>query len=394
MKEPFISALPILLKLQGSSYEAYFVGGSVRDYLIGRPIHDVDIATSATPEQVMKVFSKTIPVGIEHGTIMVEYEGKHYEVTTFRNEGQYRDFRRPDKVSFITSIKEDLSRRDFKMNAIAMDSKEILIDPFNGELDIRNQVIQTVGDATERFNEDPLRMMRALRFVSQLSFKLEESTKKAIKDFNFLLGKISIERITIEFEKLLLGVSSRLALSLLIESELFEFLPGLKDKRKQLKTFKGLNFSQIEKIEECWALFIVVMEIKDVESFLRRWKLSKKLIQQVSKITEKINTSSPLDIEHMYVLGRDLTLSTAKVYAALTEKEIDLIKVEGMYDKMPIKSLNDVQVNGLDLLSWSNLQGGPWVSNVLQKIELAILNGKLRNEKSEIKGWVYKCNLL
>lgn len=153
----------------------------------------------------MAIFPRTVPVGIAHGTVMVIERGVSYEVTTFRKEGRYEDYRRPKDVTFVRSLNEDLQRRDFTMNAIAMNEYGEIIDPFGGVEALKQRIIETVGDAAERFNEDALRMMRALRFVSQLGFSLSLKTKQAIIQYGHLLQHIAVERIAVEFEKLLLG---------------------------------------------------------------------------------------------------------------------------------------------------------------------------------------------
>ena len=138
MKKEFVRAVPVLERLEQRGHLAYFVGGSVRDSIMGKEIHDVDIATSATPQEVKELFDRTIDVGIQHGTVLVFHEGEPYEVTTFRTESQYKDFRRPEQVEFVTSLLEDLKRRDFTMNAMAMDKDGILYDPFKGREDIES----------------------------------------------------------------------------------------------------------------------------------------------------------------------------------------------------------------------------------------------------------------
>ena len=149
LKEPFLKAIPVIKKIEDAGFEAYFVGGSVRDLLMNKPIDDVDIATSATPEEIKNIFDKTVDVGIEHGTILVLYGGESYEITTFRTEGNYVDYRRPESVSFVKSLEEDLSRRDFTMNAIAMTKEGNFIDPFHGMEDIKNTIIRSVGNHGE-----------------------------------------------------------------------------------------------------------------------------------------------------------------------------------------------------------------------------------------------------
>lgn len=253
MKEPFKGALPLLQEIQKAGFEGYFVGGSVRDYLLDRPIHDIDIATSATPEEIKKIFPKTIDVGIEHGTVIVLFDQASYEITTFRSESNYKDYRRPSEVEFIRSIKEDLARRDFTMNAMAMDHDGYIFDPFNGKRDIQEKIIRTVGQPKERFSEDALRMLRAIRFVSQLSFTLEEETLLAIKENNQLLTFIAVERITMELEKLLNGENASGGLRLLLDTEVYKYIPGFHERKEAIQQ---LLINPIEKLtnDEKWAL--------------------------------------------------------------------------------------------------------------------------------------------
>ncbi|HOF11266.1 MAG TPA: polynucleotide adenylyltransferase, partial [Treponemataceae bacterium] len=165
-----------------AGFEAYLVGGAVRDSLRGDFASDWDLATNARPEDVMKIFKKVIPTGIDHGTVTVHFMGRHIEVTTFRTETDYRDSRHPSSVQFNASLGEDLSRRDFTINAIAANLKTgRIIDPFNGQADIKNRCIQTVGNPIKRFTEDALRPIRAIRFSSQLSYEISPETYDAIK---------------------------------------------------------------------------------------------------------------------------------------------------------------------------------------------------------------------
>ena len=187
MDSLFVQAVPILEKIEQAGFEAFFVGGSVRDQIIGRVINDVDIATSATPQEIKAIFPRTADVGIEHGTVLVIEKYGTYEITTFRTEGNYSDFRRPDSVQFVRSLTEDLMRRDFTMNSMAMDKNGKIIDPFNGKIAIEKKQIVTVGNPHERFHEDALRMMRAIRFVSQLGFELDNETFRSLQENGGLL---------------------------------------------------------------------------------------------------------------------------------------------------------------------------------------------------------------
>ncbi|MDU4602281.1 MAG: CCA tRNA nucleotidyltransferase, partial [Staphylococcus warneri] len=198
--ELFERAKPILNQIQQHGYQAYYVGGSVRDYLMQRPIHDIDITTSATPYEIESIFDHTIPVGKEHGTINVVYNRENYEVTTFRAEEEYIDHRRPSDVHFVRDLYEDLQRRDFTINAIAMDTDYQTFDYFSGEDDINNGIIRTVGQPTERFEEDALRILRGLRFQSQLNFKIEYHTYNAMANQMEDIKYLSIERIIVELK--------------------------------------------------------------------------------------------------------------------------------------------------------------------------------------------------
>lgn len=190
-----------------NGFKAYLVGGAVRDMILGKKGHDYDLATNATPQQVMGIFKKVIPTGIAHGTVTIHIFGMQIETTTFRTEADYTDGRHPDSIKFATTIEEDLSRRDFTMNAIAADLESgELTDPFGGQKDIENKIIRTVGEPQERFGEDGLRPVRAVRFSGQLGFSIEEKTLATLSEPEVLkkTASISVERFRDEFCKMLL----------------------------------------------------------------------------------------------------------------------------------------------------------------------------------------------
>lgn len=193
-----------------AGYKAYAVGGCIRDSLMGNSPNDWDICTNALPNQVKQVFPthEIIDTGLKHGTVTLLIDKIPYEVTTFRTESTYSDNRRPDSVIFVTSVHEDLSRRDFTVNAIAYNQYENIIDSFGGRADIKNAVIKTVGNPDTRFNEDALRILRAIRFASTLGFSIENETKKSIHKNKHLLKNIAVERIWSEFKKLIIGKNS------------------------------------------------------------------------------------------------------------------------------------------------------------------------------------------
>ncbi|MBA2870203.1 tRNA nucleotidyltransferase (CCA-adding enzyme) [Anoxybacillus calidus] len=398
MKQPFAKALHIIKQLKAHGHDAYFVGGAVRDFLLRRPIGDVDIATSALPEEVMRIFPKTIGVGVEHGTVMVLHEGTSYEVTTFRTEGKYEDYRRPQSVTFVRSLHEDLKRRDFTMNAIAMDEHGQMIDPFAGQEAIQMKIIRTVGDAKERFSEDALRMMRALRFVSQLGFYLSEETKEAIQELAPLLAHISVERITVEFEKLLQGAYSQEALSLLVETNLYKYMPGLCEKRAQLEQLAAHNWTLLTERAEYWGLFAYLLDVQQtLIPFLRLWKLPNQLIKDVQAILNilgEIKQNNDWTKEKLYRYGLTHALSAEKIRSLLSGEKIDInmAKLRQLFDSLPIKERKELAINGNDLMRWFNKRGGPWVAEMLTLVENAIISGEIENNDEQIKEWLAQCN--
>ena len=195
----------ILHTLQEAGYEAYAVGGCIRDSLLGRRPDDWDITTSAKPQETKALFGKTIDTGIQHGTVTVIRHGRGYEVTTYRVDGEYEDGRHPKEVTFTASLKEDLRRRDFTVNAMAYNEEDGLVDLFGGRQDLEQKIIRCVGEANERFEEDALRIMRAVRFSAQLGFSIEERTKEAIRGHAERLRQVSAERIQVELTKLVIS---------------------------------------------------------------------------------------------------------------------------------------------------------------------------------------------
>lgn len=197
--------LEVLNLIHEAGEEAYVVGGCVRDALLGVTPHDWDITTSATPEQVKSLFKRTVDTGLSHGTVTVLVHDEGYEVTTYRVDGKYEDYRRPKEVTFTRSLSEDLLRRDFTINAMAYNHEEGIVDLYNGREDLEAGVIRCVGTAWDRFNEDALRMLRAIRFSAKLGFDIEETTYKAMKDLAHLIQHVSAERIHVELTKTLIS---------------------------------------------------------------------------------------------------------------------------------------------------------------------------------------------
>ncbi|WP_223702017.1 CCA tRNA nucleotidyltransferase [Sutcliffiella deserti] len=391
MNQAFKHAIPIISTLEKHGHEALFVGGSVRDYLMDREIGDIDIATSAFPKQIQALFPKTIDVGAEHGTIIVVEEENTYEVTTFRADGTYSDKRRPDVVTFVTNLEEDLKRRDFTMNAIAMTKDGTIIDPYSGKDAIKGKLIQTVGEASERFHEDALRMLRALRFSSQLSFSIHQDTFQAVKDYAHFLQDVSVERKTVEFEKLLKGQGLNSSLHLLVESGIYRYLPFLENKKDELLKLSILSPTVVNERELLWTAIAYILQIKDVEAFLDAWKLPKKLSKAVKDNIFVINRFLKEDWHQalIYHAGWKSTIAAHQVLVLVEmDKPESYLYIKQLYDKLPIYSLRDIELNGNDLVECLNRKPGKWIAEVLQEIEQEILLGSLVNEASVLKEWV------
>ncbi|WP_283749978.1 CCA tRNA nucleotidyltransferase [Bacillus cereus] len=396
--ERFKKASSIIEILKQHGHETYFVGGSVRDLIIDRPIGDIDIATSALPEEVMAIFPRHVPVGLEHGTVIVVENGEPYEVTTFRTESEYEDFRRPSSVQFVRSLEEDLKRRDFTMNAIAMTEEGEMVDLFAGKEAIRLKEITTVGDAADRFQEDALRMMRGIRFVSTLGFSLEIKTKQAIETYGHLLEHIAIERITVEFEKLLTGTYCVNGLQELVETKLFSHLPYLQMSEERLLKATQYKWDSLETDVEAWAFFLYCIGEEHPSVFLRQWKFSNKKIKDIVAVLLAIRSRKEREWDTilLYKTGIRIAEMAERVYEAIIESynSASVKQVQSLFHALPIKNRQEMNVTGNDLLSWADKKPGPWVAEMLQNIEEAIVQGDLVNKKENIREWLQRCNLL
>lgn len=233
--------LEVLARLEENGFRAYLVGGVVRDLILGREPKDYDIATSAAPDQVRELFPRVLPTGEKHGTVTVLYAGLALETTTLRREGRYSDYRRPDSVEFTGSLREDLSRRDFTINAMALGMNGVLYDFFGGLPDISRKIIRAVGNPRQRFGEDALRMIRAVRFACQLGFAIEKRTGACIRANRRLIARVSAERIREELNAILLSGEPDGGLDLLCSLGLLDFILPELASRAQVAPESGMG---------------------------------------------------------------------------------------------------------------------------------------------------------
>ncbi|HGF0562828.1 TPA: CCA tRNA nucleotidyltransferase [Staphylococcus aureus] len=391
-KSLFEQARPILEQIQDNGFEAYYVGGSVRDYVMGRNIHDIDITTSATPDEIESIFSHTIPVGKEHGTINVVFNDENYEVTTFRAEEDYVDHRRPSGVTFVRDLYEDLQRRDFTMNAIAMDTAYKLYDYFDGQQDINNRIIRTVGIAEERFQEDALRMIRCLRFQSQLSFDIAMETFEAMRTQMADIKFLSIERIVIELTKLMRGINVEESFNHLKSLKAFNYMPY----------FEQLDMNQINVTEPIdLELLIAIVSVKfDINYSLKPLKLSNRQVKDINQYIQIMNALPSIITKEqlkMFVYDYDTNLIKNVMVAADVLKAndiqghepliVNLQTIDETLHRLPMHNRKDMMVNGGVLMAHLNAKSGPWLKDVLRQIEIAIVTGKVSNEETEILKW-------
>ncbi|WP_027723796.1 CCA tRNA nucleotidyltransferase [Tuberibacillus calidus] len=389
MSDPFTHAKTILKILEENGFKAYIVGGSVRDYLLKRPIHDIDIATSATPEQVMTIFPVTFPVGVKHGTVIVRHENCNYEVTTFRSESGYKDFRHPDEVTFETSIFVDLARRDFTMNAMAMAMNGQILDPYGGRADLKKGILRTVGNAEARFKEDPLRQLRAIRFIAQLSLKPDRVMEKAITTCAPYIRHLAVERIREEMTKLLMQDAAPRGLELLLRTGLHTHLPG-SQWLPRLECTLDVSFRWLDTEDERWALFLISSDCKNPDAFLKTWKFSNKTALAILSLMNAFQRRNQYEWDKLtlYQYGLETACSVEKIRRAMghafTSQEI----LTECWVELPIKSRSQLAVNGRDLCRWLDKKGGPWTGRLLEHIENKVILGEVSNDRHAIQRWL------
>ena len=389
LPEIFVKAMPVLRTLEDAGFEAYFVGGSVRDVLLHRHVHDVDITTSAYPEEVKELFDKSIDTGIKHGTVTVLYGGESYEITTFRTESGYQDFRRPDHVTFVQNLDEDLKRRDFTINALAMDMHGDIVDLFNGIEDLKNHIIRAVGNPEKRFHEDALRMMRAVRFMSQLEFKLEEKTEQAIKDNHELLKKISVERIREEFVKMGLGPFSRQAFQIFLDTQLSEDVPDCAGKKDLLQVYPQLKFSPTMETS-LWAVIIILLKVsnENIGKFMRDWKNSNAMtekVEQIIKMFDLIADHVPTDYE-LFEAGEDIIINTIDV-ADILGQPVSSEALVDRYLALPIKTPSELAVDGRFLIK-RGMRPGAQLGRTLNQIRKKVVACEIENSEEAIEQYL------
>lgn len=386
LPQEFELARPVLQTIEQAGYEAYFVGGSVRDTILGKPIHDVDIATSAYPNEIKGLFKRTVDTGIEHGTVMILDHGTGYETTTFRSESTYTDFRRPDHVTFVRSLAEDLKRRDFTINALAMRENGEVIDLFEGLSDLQSHRIRAVGDAQERFHEDALRMMRAVRFASQLDFTIVPETLAAITDHAQLLDKIAVERTQVELLKLLTGKTPQRGLTDMLATGLWQYCPDFAAHEHALQTLAQRLTHGVSSEIAAWTLLVTAfgLEPTKVTPFMKHWKTANQTataVQTASKTAGQL-LQGDLNAWQLYQCGRDL-IATANEVAVILGANDRQPALAQRLAALPIQHKKELAVTGKDLMQ-AGIQPGPQLGAILGDLEYQVVTGAVANDRAAL----------
>lgn len=371
--------------LEKADFEAYAVGGSVRDFLMGKPTNDYDITTSATPNEVERVLNangiRYVETGIKHGTVSAILDGIAYEITTFRTETGYSDNRHPDKVKFVTNLADDLSRRDFTINAMAYNSRCGIVDLFGGREDLENKLIRTVGNPDTRFNEDALRILRALRFSSTLDFDIEDKTSDSILKNAHLLSNVADERITTETLKMIDGKRF---------DKLCEKYPSV------MTLIFGVDFKKYKKqallVQNTPDKIIYLLASLYKEKFeknaqLGRLKLPSATVKRVILLLENIDFELKADKTLLKLAMYEKGLQTVKDIAIFHQQKEILCLIDEIETANEPYLIAHLDVTGKDIMALG--YKGEQIGIMLDKILRLVINGQIQNKKEDIikKGW-------
>lgn len=383
----------IIGSLEEHGFEGFAVGGCVRDSLLKKTPKDWDITTDALPVDMKKIFKKTFDTGIAHGTVTVLMDGVGYELTTYRIDGNYSDGRHPDSVSFSKSLSEDLCRRDFTINAMAYSNKKGIVDLFDGRKDLQNGIIRAVGDAKKRFDEDALRMLRAVRFAAQLGFKIDDDTFEAIKEKAKLLSKVSKERIFVELNKSLNGDFAK-NIKMVYTSGLYRYIGKEFAKLDEnIYDFYPRKFPNkkhmywtafLENIENVEAVKKILFELKsDNATRNNTYLLVKELKNPLPSSDEDIRWS-------LHRIGAYLFCDYIEILKS-DKKNVDILDkidtIENRYSLILKENhayeISMLDITGKDLMD-IGISKGPKIGEVLEFLLKKVIENPLNNEKSSL----------
>ena len=383
----------IIGSLEEHGFEGFAVGGCVRDSLLKKTPKDWDITTDALPVDMKKIFKKTFDTGIAHGTVTVLMDGVGYELTTYRIDGNYSDGRHPDSVSFSKSLSEDLCRRDFTINAMAYSHKKGIVDLFDGRKDLQNGIIRAVGDAKKRFDEDALRMLRAVRFAAQLGFKIDDDTFAAIKEKAKLLSNVSKERIFVELNKSLNGEFAQ-NIKMVYTSGLYRYIGKEFAKLdKSIYDFYPRKFHN--KKHMYWAAFLENIDnVEAVKKILFELKSDNATRNNTYLLVKELKNPLPSSDEDirwsLHRIGADLFCDYIEILKS-DKKNVDILDkidtIENRYSLILKENhayeISMLDITGKDLMD-IGISKGPKIGEVLEFLLKKVIENPLNNEKSSL----------
>ncbi len=380
MNEYLENAKAILKKLNSNGFHAYIVGGYVRDKVIGLKSDDIDITTSATPDEVKDLFEKVKDTGKNFGGVTIIFDETKFEVTTFRLEGAYKRHRYPKEVTFSENVIDDMQRRDFTMNALYMDVNETIYDDFNGLEDIKDKLIRTINNPKERFNEDALRILRAFRFVSKLGFDIEDETLNAIRELKHLVKTVKIERIMVELDKIFNGDYQKKAIKYMIDTGVSEELYGLHEGLKHISNVKDFVYP----IE----VFIISDILGELTNDWRFSNANSRLIYQVTNLHE-VTKNNEFNKYILFSNKLDPCLLTNKINVLLGyNDQKDFIMT--MYNEMPVMDVCDLKFKGQDILALTTMHNRRLIGLVIDDLLYNVIMGIMPNEYEVLKDFSLK----
>ena len=352
-------ALKLLKELTSRSYKAYIVGGFVRDYILGIESSDIDITTNATPKNIKEIFKDNCLPNEDYGSVVVVLKGVRFELTTFRSESNYIDNRRPSEVKYIDDLYPDLLRRDFVINTLCMDENGEILDYLGGQDDIRNRIIHTVGDPIEKFSEDSLRILRAIRFATILDFDLSADVANAIKRTKSSVKSLSYFRQKNELDKIFSSSNRDKGIRLILDFGLQEEL--------ELYNLNELLNVKINNSIGVWSL----LNVEDIYPFSKN---ELDLIKGINRVLKSNN----LDAFILYKYGLYVNSCAGEI------KGIDIGKITNSYNKLVIKNRADIQITSDQIMEVLNREPGKYIKDIYEDIEKEILYKRINNVNDEI----------
>ena len=357
------NALKLLKEIDDKGFVSYIVGGFVRDYLLGIESNDIDICTNATPKDIKEIFKDACLPCEDYGSITVVRKGINYEITTFRQDIGYSDNRHPNEIKYIDNVEEDLLRRDFTINTICMDKDGYIIDHLGGKKDLDSKIIRTVGNSLDKFREDSLRILRAIRFATILDFNLDEEVSEAIKNTKNLLSNLSYERKKEELDKIFTSPNFKKGIRLLIDLGL--------DKELEIPNLYKVLDSDVTSSIGIWS----ILNVGD------KYPFNKNEIELIDNVNKVIGLDN-LNPSVLYKYGLYVNSVAGKI------KKDDIKKITEVYNNLIIKSRKEINITAEEIMAILNREPGEYLKDIYDDLEEEILYNRLENDRLSISKYI------